>query len=199
MKLPAFAIAAAAFAALCMQAPMAHAQLSENGGPVSYSADNLQYFDADRRLVLTGNVDIVQNDARLRANQITLYFSQPATPAGAHAPSSNGGLGSGDIERMLAVGDVYYVRPQQSARGDQADYEVASDSVTFTGNVVVASDENVIRGETLVLQIGTRQTTIRPQDGQRVRGVFVPRQNASQPATPAPAAPSQPHPAPAGH
>jgi lipopolysaccharide export system protein LptA len=197
MKLPAILIAAVVFAGLALQAPAAHAQLSENGGPVSYSADNLQYYDADRRLVLTGNVDIVQNDARLRANQITLYFSQPAQPAAAHGSSSGGGgLGSGDIERMLAVGDVYYVRPQQSARGDQADYEVASDSVTFTGNVVVASDENVIRGETLVLQIGSRQTTIRPQNGQRVRGVFVPRQNAAQPA-PANANPTPP--APAGH
>lgn len=183
MKLPAFAIAAAVFAALFLHAPAAQAQLSENGGPVSYSADNLQYFDSDRRLVLTGNVDIVQNDARLRANQITLFFSQPAQPAQPTAGGQQpGGLGSGDIQRMLAEGDVYYVRPQQSARGDRADYQVASDAVTFTGNVVVASDENVIRGETLVLQIGSRQTTIRPQNGQRVRGVFVPRNNASAPS-----------------
>jgi lipopolysaccharide export system protein LptA len=181
MKLPAFAVAAAAFAALALQAPAAQAQLSENGGPVSYSADNLQYFDADRRLVLSGNVDLVQNDARLRADQVTLYFSQPAQPAGGQ---SGGGLGAGDIQRMVAQGDVYYVRPQQSARGDRADYEVATDSVTFSGNVVVASDENVIRGETLVLQIGSRQTTIRPQNGQRVRGVFIPRQTTNQSAPP---------------
>ena len=45
---------------------------------------------------------------------------------------------------------------------------------------MVASDENVIRGETLVLQIGTRRTTIRPQAGQRVRGVFVPQENRRQ-------------------
>jgi len=177
MKTVAFAFAAAAFMAA---AAPAHAQISENGGPVSYSADNLQYFDGDRRLVLTGNVDIVQNDARLRANQITLYFTRSTAPAGAGGQSQNGGLGSGDIQRMVAEGDVYYVRPQQSARGDRAVYETSSDSVTFTGNVVVASEENVIRGETLVLQIGTRQTTIRPQNGQRVRGVFVPRHGPPQ-------------------
>ena len=91
MKTVAFALIAAAFVAL---AAPAHAQISENGGPVSYSADNLQYFDNEHRLVLTGNVDIVQNDARL--------------------------------------------------------------------------------------QIGSRQTTIRPQNGQRVRGVFVPRHGAPQ-------------------
>jgi lipopolysaccharide export system protein LptA len=181
MKTVAFALAAAAFAATAAFAPAANAQISENGGPVSYSADNLQYFDADHRLVLTGNVDIVQNDARLRANQITLYFSRSTAPANANGgQSGSGGLGSGDIQRMLAEGDVYYVRPQQSARGNRADYETASDSVTFSGNVVVASEENVIRGETMVLQIGTRQTVIRPQNGQRVRGVFVPRHGAPQ-------------------
>ena len=73
-------IAAGAFLAVACAAPAAHAQLSENGGPVSYSADNLEYFDAERRLVLTGDVDIVQNDARLRADRITLYFQPLRRP-----------------------------------------------------------------------------------------------------------------------
>lgn len=175
MRPAAVLIAAGAFLAAAMASPAARAQLSENGGPVSYSADNLEYFDGERRLVLVGDVDIVQNDARLRADRITLYFSASTASEG-----SQQGLGSGDIERMVAEGEVYYVRPSQSARGDRAIYEVAQDSVTFTGNVVVASDENVIRGNTLVLQIGSRRTTIRPNSGDRVRGVFVPRDRPQQ-------------------
>lgn len=174
MRPVAFVIAAGAFVLAALSAAPAYAQLSETGGPVSYSADNLEYFDGERRLVLTGDVDIVQNDARLRADRITMFFSQSS---GGAQGGGQGGLGSGDIERMIAEGEVYYVRPAQSARGNRAVYEVAQDAVTFTGNVVVASDENVIRGETLVLQIGNRRTTIRPTPGQRVRGVFVPRNN----------------------
>jgi lipopolysaccharide export system protein LptA len=177
MRPAAVIIAAAGFALALLSAAPAHAQLSENGGPVSYSADNLEYFDGERRLVLQGDVDIVQNDARLRADRITLYFSQSTASQGA---GQQQGLGAGDIQRMIAEGEVYYVRPSQSARGNRAVYEIANDSVTFSGNVVVASDENVIRGETLVLQIGTRRTTIRPQPGQRVRGVFVPQENRAQ-------------------
>lgn len=168
-------LAIAAFAgALCAAAPAA-AQLSEGGGPVSYSADNLEYFDAERRLVLTGDVDIVQNDARLRADRITLTFTSSSS-----GQSNAQGLGSGDIERMIAEGEVYYVRPAQSARGNRAVYDVHADNVTFTGNVVVASDENVIRGETLVLNITNRRTVIRPTPGQRVRGVFVPTEGDGQ-------------------
>ncbi|MGE0740334.1 MAG: LptA/OstA family protein [Hyphomonadaceae bacterium] len=175
MKPATFVFAAGAFVAAAAMAAPAHAQLSEGGGPVSYSADNLEYFDGERRLVLTGDVDIVQNDARLRADRITLFFS-----ASSGNTEGGQGLASGDIERMIADGEVYYVRPAQSARGDRAVYEVAQDSVTFTGNVVVASEENVIRGNTLILQIGSRRTTIRPDRGQRVRGVFVPREGNQQ-------------------
>lgn len=167
------ALAGMALAMTGFAAPAA-AQLSEQGGPISYSADNLEYFDEQRRLVLTGDVDIVQDDSRLRGDRVTLFFS--STSAG----GQGSGLGSGDIERMIAEGDVYYVRPAQSARGNRAVYETAADAVTFTGNVVVASDDNVIRGETLVLSIGSRRTVIRPNAGERVRGVFVPGSGGAQ-------------------
>jgi lipopolysaccharide export system protein LptA len=174
MRPAAVFFAAGAFAIAALTAAPAYAQLSEGGGPVSYSANNLEYFDAERRLLLTGDVDIVQNDARLRADRITLFFSQST------GGEQSQGLGSGDIQRMIAEGEVYYVRPSQSARGNRAVYEVSQDSVTFTGNVVVASDENVIRGETLVLNIGNRRTVIRPQGGGRVQGVFVPSEAGGQ-------------------
>lgn len=177
MRSTVLAFAAGIFFAVAFQAAPAHAQLSSGGGPVSYSADNLEYFDGERRLVLTGDVDIVQNDARLRANSVTLYFSASTAPNA----QSGQGLASGDIERMIADGEVYYLRPQQSARGNRAVYDVAQDSVTFSGNVVIASDENVIRGDTLVMHISQRQTVIQPQGGGRVRGVFVPSHGANTP------------------
>ena len=160
-------------AALPIAAP-AHAQLSASGGPISYSADNLEYTDNQRQLVLTGTVDVVQSDSRLQSDKLTLFF-KPGASGGA-AGSSNA-LGTGDIDRIIAEGQVYYVRPDQKARGDRAVYDTGTDSVTFTGNVVVASEENVIRGETLVLEIGGGRTTIKPTSNGRVQGVFRPKQS----------------------
>jgi lipopolysaccharide export system protein LptA len=168
------ALMAAALAGLALAASApAQAQISSGGGPISYSADNLQYADGERQLILTGDVDLVQGDSRIRADRLTLFFS-----ASTSAQNDRQGLASGDIERMIAEGDVYYVRPAQSARGNRAVYDVSTDSVTFSGNVVVASDENVIRGETMVLNVNSRRTVIRPQPGERVRGVFVPRSSS---------------------
>jgi lipopolysaccharide export system protein LptA len=184
MKTALALVAGLVFAAF---ATPAAAQLSENGGPVSYSADNLEYFDAERRLVLTGDVDVIQDDARLRADRLTLYFAPsaetaPAThdaPGGATQPAGGGGFGSGDIQRMVAEGEVYFVRPDQSARGDRADYNTAEDTVVFRGNVVAASGENVIRGETMTMAIGSRRTVVRPAAGERVRGVIIPDSGGS--------------------
>ena len=187
-NLAAFAVIAAL--SLSHSTP-ARAQLSETGGPVSYSAEHVEYFDSEHRAVFTGDVDVVQGDARLRADKITLFFSGSS----AGPQSGTAGLSAGDIQRMIADGEVYYVRPAQSARGDHAVYEVSNDTVTFTGNVVVASSQNVIRGNTMVLRISDRQTVIQPANGGRVHGVFVPQSQQNQ-GTPAPAG-AAPHPAPA--
>jgi lipopolysaccharide export system protein LptA len=165
-------LAVAAF--VCGLAGAAHAQLSSKGGAISYSADNLEYVDGDKLLVLSGNVDLLQNDARIQASKLTLYFAHGAA-------NTSGALGSGDISKIVAEGDVHYVRPQQKARGDQAVYQAATDTVTFSGNVVISSDDNVIRGETLVLDVGSGRTTLKPgaKDGGRIRGVIRPKGNSS--------------------
>lgn len=162
----------------------ASAQLSSSGGPISYSAASLEYADNDRRVVLRGDVDIVQGDSRLRADEVTFILaSSPSTPATGGGAS----IGTNDIERMIARGKVFYVRPQQVARGNAAEYVTADDTVTFTGNVIVESAENIIRGEVLTLQISTRRTTITPnrETGGRVRGVLRPDSRPQQtPAQP---------------
>jgi lipopolysaccharide export system protein LptA len=157
-------------AALALAAP-ASAQLAAGGGPISYSADNLEYQNDNSVMILTGNVDLVQSCARLQASKLTLFFAPK--PPGA-APSTGGGFSPGDIQQIVAEGDVHYVRPDQKARGDKAVYLTSTDSVTFTGNVVISSADNVIRGETLVLQIGTGRTLLSPsaKPGERVQGVI---------------------------
>lgn len=166
---------AAALATFVLAAAPAVAQLAPGGGPISYSADNLEYTDNQRQLVLTGNVDVTQSTSRLQSDKLTLFFKAGSSQGG------GGAVGTGDIERIIAEGQVFYVTPEQKARGDRAVYDVSSDSVTFTGNVVVASDENVIRGNTLVLQIGTGRTVLGPGGSNgRVQGVFRPKQSTSE-------------------
>lgn len=148
----------------------ANGQLSNSGGPFTYSADLLNYLEKENQLVLIGNVDVVQDDTRLQADRLTLFLRDADGAAQAT-------VGADDIERILAEGDVHLVRGEQITRGDQAIYDAATDTVTFTGNVVAANKDLVTRGQTLVFEVSTGIARFNPnrQPGQRVQGRFDPK------------------------
>lgn len=174
----------AAFAAAVLMAGLlpglAHAQLSSDGGPIGYSADFLEFLEKQNILILTGNVDVIQNDARLQANKLTLYLAD-------QGGNSTQSLESSDIDKILAEGDVHYVRAGQTARGDIAVYETKIDTVTFTGNVVVANRDNITRGDVLIMQISSGQARFNPGKvpGKRVQGRINPQRiNPAAPGAP---------------
>jgi lipopolysaccharide export system protein LptA len=79
-----------------------------------------------------------------------------------------------------------------------------TDQITLTGGVVVTRGLNVIKGDTLIIEVSTGKTTISSNTGpggkpktERVRGVFQPSSGPSS-GSPAPATGAAPKPAPAG-
>ena len=144
-------LAGAAFAA-----PAAHAQISSEGGPIYINSDRTESLERERKVLLVGNVDIQQGDARLRADKVTLVF------AGKEGAASSDTLGGsfGQIQSMTAEGQVFYVTPDLKAKGDRGVYEAAVDTITMTGNVALMRGRDVAEGETLKLEIKNRRTTL---------------------------------------
>ncbi len=87
---------------------------------------------------------------------------------------------------MEADGYVYYVTPQQRVRGDAAVYDVASETIIITGDVVAVQGQNVLRGKRLVINAKTGDAQMQsanahgPQRAGRARGVFYPEQTAGR-------------------
>ncbi|MEM9739257.1 MAG: LptA/OstA family protein [Pseudomonadota bacterium] len=141
----------------------AGAQLSSEGGPIRVNADSSQILERDRRVLVIGNVDIIQGDARLRADTVTLFY-------GANG-AANAGIGGsfGEIERMRAEGDVFYVTSDLKARGDVGTYNAQNDTITLTGEeVVLIRCEDVARGTELVINVAQGRTTLK--GGERSDG-----------------------------
>lgn len=145
------------------------AQLSAQGGPIDYSAEAQDWRAEERTLVLSGNVDVIQDDTRLQADTVSLILrpEQAARPAG-EGPSSD------DVQRIIAEGGVHLTRQDQRIRGDMAVYDDDADTVTFTGNVIVATKDLVSRGELLVYEVTTGIARMNPnrRPGERVKGRF---------------------------
>jgi lipopolysaccharide export system protein LptA len=169
------------------------AQLSTNtSAPIDITGDGLETGNNDCTWTWRGNVEALQDNARLRTDLLT-GVQQRSARAGAQ-PAQGGSCG--DLVRLEAHGSVYYVTPQQKVHGDHAIYEAANETLTVTGNVVAVQGQNVLRGERLVVNTktgqGQMQTGVRGRNMPgRVRGVFYPN---SKPQ----AANSKPQPAPAG-
>ena len=133
----------------------AMAQISSEGGPIYVNSDRTESLERERKVLLIGNVDIQQGDARLRADKVTLLFGDSGN-------SGASGLGGsfGQIQTMLAEGDVFYVTPELKAKGNQGVYSASKDTITMTGDVALMRGGDVAEGETLTLEIGARRTTL---------------------------------------
>jgi lipopolysaccharide export system protein LptA len=159
------------------------AQLATNArAPIDITGDGLETGNNDCTWTWRGNVEALQDNARLRTDLLT-GVQQRGSGGGAAGPGQGGSCG--DLIRLEAHGSVYYVTPQQKVHGDNAVYEAANQTLTVTGNVVAVQGQNVLRGERLVVNTQTGQGQMetgvkgRNKPG-RVRGVFYPNAKDNQ-------------------
>lgn len=153
----------------------ASAQLAPGNGPIDMTADELELIDAQHIAIWRGAVDALQGANRMRADQVKLFFSGRANPNG--ASSGAPGKNWGDVQRMEAEGNVYFVSPTQRARGDHAVYSPETGDLTMTGDVIVTQGESVVRGDKLIIEVKSGHATmVSAARGRgapnRVRGVF---------------------------
>lgn len=164
---------ASALAAGAALAAQAGGPFGGGNGPIDISADELEVLDTKNTAIWRGSVEAIQGTSRLRTPVLQIFYANRGS-GGQAVP----GAGGGEIQRMEADGPVYYVTPQQNARGDHATYTAANNTIVMTGNVVLVQDKNVIQGDRLVIDTNTNKATIVAAPGaaknRRVRGVLYP-------------------------
>lgn len=166
-------LAAAGAMAQTPAAPPAASQAQTPGfggnGPIDITSDSMEVMQPQHLTIFQGNVEAVQNQARLRTPQLRI-FSKEKPGAPGQAPAT-GTQSFGSIERMEAQGPVYYITPTETARGDYGIYEAAPDTISLIGNVVlVQENKNVAKGDKLVINRKTGQTNLIANNAARAPG-----------------------------
>jgi lipopolysaccharide export system protein LptA len=155
--------------------PNALQGFSKNRGqPVKIEAKTLEVRDKDKVATFSGDVHVVQGDTDLRCNVLVVYYE-----AGDKDGDRSNGGDQQQIRRMEARGHVVVVQKDQVATGERGDFDMRSNTVTLTGNVVVAKGENVLRGKKLVVNL-TSGVSRMESGGGRVEGVFKSNTGASE-------------------
>jgi lipopolysaccharide export system protein LptA len=147
--------------------PNAVQGFSENRGkPVHIEATTLVVRDKQKIATFTGNVKVVQGDTTMRCKSLVVYYeaqkSEGTVPAASPGPG-----GAQQIRRLDALGGVTVTQRDQTATGDTGVFDMLSNTVTLTGNVVVSQGPNVMRGDRLVVDLTTGVSRV---DASRSRG-----------------------------
>lgn len=181
--------------------------------PVRIESNTLEVRDKIRQATFAGEVKLTQGDTIIKARVLVVFYEDTAAPTKKGAPPVTAGAQpekktSQKIKRAEARGDVFVIQKEQTATGDNAVFDVKTNTVVMTGNVVVTQGATVLRGDRMVSNLTTGVTNVYSdptvsaskggpsQPPRRVEWMTQPGAPKDAKATPAPAAPA-PTPAPA--
>ncbi len=185
---PAVALAAVLAAAGPAPAQQAAATAQRD---VSVEADQMEFIDAERKAIFTGNVDARRGDVKLTSDALSVLYHQPEQPGpgasqggssaagGASAQTqpappegAAGGISGASVTLLDARGNVVIVTPRERITGEWARIDVPKDMLTVGGDVTLTQGTTVLRGQKLDVNLKTNRTVM---TGGRVKGQFVPQ------------------------
>ena len=155
--------------------------------PVKIDAGALEVRDKSKIATFSGNVQVVQGDTTLRCNTLQVFYDQGGAGNSLTA-AKPGPAGQGKIRRLEARGNVVVTQKEQTATGETGIFDMAENTVTLNGNVMISQGTNTLKGEKLVVNLTTGISHIEAGKGSggRVQGLFlpssVPGQSKEQPA-----------------
>ena len=151
--------------------------------PVHIEAATLEVRDKDKVATFSGDVHVTQGDTGLRCKSLVVFYEQDSgggdntTNTTNTMPAAEAGPGGEQrIKRLEARGGVVVTQKEQTATGELGVFDMKTNTVTLTGNVVMTQGKNVLRGEKLVVDLTSGVSKVESgRNGQgRVQGLFLP-------------------------
>ncbi len=126
-----------------------------SNAPVDFAADKIELQDKQDRVVLTGNVDITQDELRLRAARTVVNFTNADRL---------------QVQRITATGGVRVTRGDEVATGDVAVYDFNKRLITMVGNASLKrGNADTLHGGRFVVDLNTGVSSA---SGGRIQGTF---------------------------
>ena len=113
---------------------------SEARKPIEILADSMQWNKQLGQAIAIGNAKAIQGQTTIKANKIIAVLSE---------------VNSQQIKELQAIGKVVFLKDKQLATGDKATYYINQEKVIIRGNVELKRDDNVIKGEKLIIDFLT--------------------------------------------
>ena len=132
-----------------------------SNAPVDFAAGSIEVQDRADRVVLAGNVRVMQAGLTVTAPRMTVAYTR---------------AGGTDVNRLDATGGETVVKGDEMAKGNVAIYDLDRRLITMVGNVELRQRGNNLRGGRLVIDLSSGRATVdgrgaaRGPDGNPVEG-----------------------------
>jgi len=202
-------LAAGAYAQGSKGPPNALQGFSQNRNePVHIEAATLEVRDKDQVATFSGDVRVQQGDTTMRCATLVVFYdreagkdanassTKPAAKTKTVTATTTGVEGEQKIKRLEARGNVVVTQKEQTATGKLGVFDMPTNTVTLTGDVVMTQGKNVLRGDKLVVNLTDGRSTVESaKNGSgRVEGLFFPgdAKKDGAPGSGKPAMPAKP-------
>lgn len=149
-----------AFAATGGEVPSPLQTLSKEGLPIKIVSDRLEADDMARKVKFIGHVIVRRGDVTLYAQEVLVTYLQ----------------GKGDIEEIIARGEVRIIQNDRIATAERATLFQKEGKVVLNGSARLLQGQDSIEGDEITVLINEEKSIIKAQQGGRVQAIFHPNQ-----------------------
>lgn len=122
--------------------------------PTKITSDDMAY-DANKQVVVfSKNVTVNRPDFRITAQKLTVYMEK------GEKKSEFAGMGAGDIERIVAEGNVRITRESKVGTCQKLTYNMKDDTLLMEGKPVLVDGKNSIAGAVIRHHIGANKSEV---------------------------------------
>lgn len=144
--------------------------------PVQIEAATLEVREKEKQATFSGNVKVTQGDTGLRAKYLVVFYDDDKKPAANSQAkpmqaTTPGVPGQQQIKRLEAKGSVVVTQKDQTVTGELGVFDMRTNTVTMTGNVVMTQGQNVLRGDRLVVDLTSGVSRVESGKSGRVQAL----------------------------
>ena len=130
--------------------------------PIVIESDTLEYLKSNNMVIYKGNVVVKKGDFILKSDLLRIFLDA-----------------KGQIKKILAVGNVRFVKGNRKGKSDKAEYFKNKNFIVLMGNAELQQDSNIIEGDEIVYYLDTEKAEVKGKN-KRVRTIFFPEEKGKE-------------------
>jgi lipopolysaccharide export system protein LptA len=135
--------------------------LGKENLPIKIVSDRLEADDMAKKVKFIGHVIVRRGDVTLYAHEVLVTYLQ----------------GKGDIEEIIASGEVRIIQNDRIATAERATLYQKEAKIVLTGAARLLQGKDSIEGEEITVLINEEKSIIKAQQGGRVQAIFHPNES----------------------